>query len=316
MRSPADRANLYVHKRDQLSEASTMTVRTILAPLSGGAASEGAVETACRLAQRFAAHLEVLHVRADPRDTLPLLGQDISAPVAGELIELATRESAETAAKAKAIFDAAVTRHGIALRETPGNLGQAAAGAISAAWREELGHAPVVVARRARLNDLVVLGQSGRVQDKPHTDTLEEVVTRGGRPVLLAPARPGAPIGEVVAVAWNASPEAARAVGAALPFLSRASEVHVLTAGDKDDAPADAELAAYLAWHGISAVPHGVHKLDGVGTGELLLAAARDAGADLLVMGGYGHAPWREMIFGGATRQVVGTSRLPILLAH
>src|SRR5437899_128032 len=126
-----------------------MAIRTILTPLSGGEASEGAIETACRLAQRFGAHLEVLHVRADPRDALPLLGQDISAPVAGELIELATRESEESATKARAIFDAAVARHGLALREAPASMSQAAAGAVSAAWREELGLAPVAVPRRA-----------------------------------------------------------------------------------------------------------------------------------------------------------------------
>ena len=61
---------------------------------------------------------------------------------------------------------------------------------------------------------------------------------------------------------------------------------------------------------------HRIRPVKGVGTGELVLAEARDHGADLLVMGGYGHSPWREMIFGGATRQVVSTASLPILLAH
>jgi len=50
--------------------------------------------------------------------------------------------------------------------------------------------------------------------------------------------------------------------------------------------------------------------------GEQLLAGAREDGADLLVMGGYGHTPWRELLFGGATRAVVGTSLLPVLLSH
>jgi nucleotide-binding universal stress UspA family protein len=291
-------------------------IRTILAPLSGGAASEGAIETACRLAARFEAHLEAVHVRADPRETLPLLGQDISAPVANELIELAVRESDETAARARAIFDAALARHGFPLRDVPAAASQAAGGAASAAWREELGHASTVVPRRARLNDLVVLGQSGRVVDQPHSDTLEETVLRSGRPVLLAPSRPAVPLGQIVAIAWNASPAAARAVSAALPFLAQAAEIHILTASGKEDASPDAELASYLAWHGVKASAHAVRPLQGVGVGELLLAAARDAGADLLVMGGYGHAPWREMILGGATRKIVGSSRLPILLMH
>src|SRR5438477_6522718 len=96
-----------------------MAIRIILAPLSGGFANEGAIETACRLALRFQAHVEALHVRADPTDALPLLGQDISTPIAGELIELAQRESEDSAVRARAAFDAAVVRHGLPLRDTP-----------------------------------------------------------------------------------------------------------------------------------------------------------------------------------------------------
>jgi nucleotide-binding universal stress UspA family protein len=293
-----------------------MAIRTILAPLSGGSSNEGAIETACRLALRFGAHVEGLHVRADPTDALPLLGQDISTPVAAELIEMAEREGEDNAIKARAVFDAAIARHGFGLREKPLGAGQAAAGGTSAAWRETVGQASAIVPQRARLNDLVVLGQSGRVTDKPHSDTLDETVVHGGRPVLLAPARALAPVGEVIAIAWNASPEAARAVSGALPFLVEAREVHILSVGKEEESLSDAELAAYLGWHGITALAHHVQPVKGVKTGEALLASARDQGADLLVMGGYGHAPWREMIFGGATAQIVGSSRLPVLLSH
>jgi nucleotide-binding universal stress UspA family protein len=293
-----------------------MTIRTILAPLSGGSSNEGAIETACRLAQRFGAHLEALHVRSDPADALPLLGQDISTPVAAELIEMAQREGADNAVKARAVFDAAIARHGFPLRDQPAAAGKAALGSPSASWRDETGHAPAIVPLRARLCDLVVLGQSGRVANKPHSDTLDETVVHGGRPVLLAPAHPAGPIGEVVAIAWNASPEAARAVSGALPFLAEARAVHILSVGKENDSLSDTELALYLGWHGVAAVAHHVQPIKGVKTGELLLATARDQGADILVMGGYGHAPWRELIFGGATASVVGRSELPVLLSH
>jgi nucleotide-binding universal stress UspA family protein len=89
-----------------------------------------------------------------------------------------------------------------------------------------------------------------------------------------------------------------------------------LTAGGSDDSPPDTELTDYLAWHGVVGSAHRVRSVEAVGIGELLLGAAREYGADLVVMGGYRHAPWREMIFGGATRQIIGTSRLPVLLSH
>ncbi len=293
-----------------------MAIRTILVPLSGGAATAGAIETGCRLAQRFGAHLQALHVRPDPRDTLPMLGADISASVTADLIAMADRESEANAAKAKAAFDAAIAHHALPERQKPPAAGQAAGGSASVEWREEIGNPSSIVPRRGRLNDLVILGQSGRVVDKPSTDLPEETIVHSGRPVLLAPVRPAAPIGEVIAIAWNASPQAARAVADAIPFLSQAREVHIVTAANDENGSPDTELAAYLAWHGIAGMSHRVRPLDGVGIGELLLATARDHGADLLVMGGYGHAPWREMIFGGATRQIIGTSRLPILLSH
>ncbi len=293
-----------------------MAIRTILAPVSGCAATEGTVETACRLARRFAAHLEVLHVRADPRESLPLLAPDISASVTDELIAMATQESADNAFNAKTAFEAAVLCHALPRRNRPLGAGPDAASGPSVRWHEETGDAARIIARRARLNDLVILGQSGRVVDKPSTDIPEETIIHGGRPVMLAPVRPAMPIGEVIAIAWNGSVEAARAVAASLPFLYQAREIHILTAGEDDDRASDTALIDYLAWHGIVGTARRVRPLDGVSTGELLLAAARDCGTDLLVMGGYGHAPWREMIFGGATRRIIGTSRLPVLVSH
>jgi nucleotide-binding universal stress UspA family protein len=293
-----------------------MAIRTILVPLSGGATSGAAVETAALLAVRFRAHLGALHVRSDPRDALPMLGQDISTPVTADLLEMAMRESEENAARAKAAFEAQIARHGLALQSKPSAAAPGGIDIASAEFHEETGDPAELVPSLARLSDLVVLGQSGRVVDRPFSDTLEQTVMNGGRPVLLSPAQPVATVGEAIAIAWNDSPQAARAVAGALPFLAQARTVQIMTAGSEEETLHADELIAYLAWHGIAATAHLVEPVDGVGNGELLLSTAHDLGADLLVMGGYGRAPWREMIFGGATRQIVGTSRMPILLAH
>ncbi len=89
----------------------------------------------------------------------------------------------------------------------------------------------------------------------------------------------------------------------------------VITIAEEDE-EAPQPLIDYLAAHGVAAQHHRALPVKGVGAGEQLLAEARDAGADLLVMGAYGHQAWRETLFGGATREVVGTSLLPVLLAH
>jgi len=171
------------------------------------------------------------------------------------------------------------------------------------------------VPRQGQLCDLVVLGRSDRVVDQPHSDVLEDTVMRCGRPVLLAPAEPSSELGQTIAIAWNASPAAARAIAGALPFLRQAKAVRVMTLGDSDtgDGPA---LVKALAWRGVAATARHILSVRGAGPGAQLLGGARDDGADMLVMGGYGKAPWREMLLGGATREVVGTSLLPILIAH
>jgi nucleotide-binding universal stress UspA family protein len=292
----------------------TMEIRTILAAVSGGSASFGAVDLACRLARRFASHVEAFHVQLDPREIAVAAADPFGAPLAGVFIEEAMRDSAENRARARGLFDDAVRRHGLPVHDDappPGSdpmlLQQPSAG-----WREEKGYSATAIANRARLFDVLVLGRSGRVIDEPHGESVEEALLTSGRPVLIAPAEPPKVLGETIAIAWNDSPECAKALAAAMPLLARAREVHVLSVG-QTSAP---DLVRHLGWYGIRASADPVDPVKGVGTGELVLAAARDHQADLLVMGGYGHTPWRELLFGGATREVVGTSLLPLLLAH
>jgi nucleotide-binding universal stress UspA family protein len=291
-----------------------MEFRTVLVALSGGSASAGAAEIASRLAHRFASHLEAIHVRIDPGDLAVISADPGGGPLSFEIADKIERQALEAAAGARDIFDAAVKRHALPLQDAPPPLGTdpALLRRPSACWREEMGYGGDRIADRARLFDLVILGRSGRVVGEPAGEAIEKALLASGRPVLVAPAQPRKALGDVIALAWNASPEAARALAAAMPFLVRAREVHILSLGEAH-AP---DLARHLAWHGIRATASAVLPAERVAAGELLLAAARDHGADLLVMGGYGHSPWREMLFGGATRQILGTSLLPLFLAH
>jgi nucleotide-binding universal stress UspA family protein len=280
---------------------------TILVAASGGSASNGAIELACRMAKRFEAHLECFHVLPDPRQFIMMTGIDM--PVTAELIDRIVQDGKEVAARTKAEFEKAAARHSLPLDGTGRN-------APSANWREQTGYGPTAVAGRARFFDLVVLGRSERVVEQPHTDAVEQTLIRSGRPVLLAPMKVPAALGDVVAIGWNGSAAAVRAVSGSLTLLRAARSVVVVSVGTRDEGVSGNDIVAYLFWQGVAARQINVLPVNGAGPGEQLLAAARDQGADLLVMGGYGHAPWREMLFGGATRQLVGTSLLPLLVAH
>jgi nucleotide-binding universal stress UspA family protein len=285
-----------------------MTLKTIFVAASGGSASDGAVETACRLAARVGARLEGFHVKVDPIQIVMLAADGFGMPVAGDWIDRLVEDADKLAEATKTKFAAAVERHGMRMSATP----QAQA---SASWHVEIGYAPILVARRARFFDLVVLGRSDRVVDRPHSDTIEETLVLSGRPVLLAPAKAPATIGHRVALGWNGSAEAVHVMTAALPILEKADSVSAIRVGD-DTEMDPLPLLDYLSAHGISARHRQVLPMRGVGPGEQLLSEARDLGSDLLIMGAYGHRPWRELLFGGATQQVVGTGLLPVLLAH
>lgn len=288
-----------------------MSIRTILAAVSGGGATGGAAELACRLARRFEAHVEGFHVVPDAATVIAATGEGIASPASAALAESMMAEAAVMAAEARIFFDRTAARHRIARVAAP----RAALRDASATWREETGNAARLVADRARFFDLLVLGRSDRVVNEPHSGTVEESLMRSGRPVLLAPAESAGDIGQVVAIAWNGSPQAVRAMAATLPFLGAAKSVQLITAGEAESAGSN-QAVDYLAWHGIDAEPRPVRAGSSRRRGQALLEAARAGGADLLVMGAYGHPPWREQLLGGATEGAVRAMSLALLLMH
>jgi len=294
-----------------------MSIDTILVAASGGSASEGAITLAARLARRFEAHLEVFHAHADPKEAAMALGDGFAAPVAVDLIERATEEIAAAADRAKRQFEAAARQIQLKIADVPSAFEPTGAGKAGATigWRDETGFAPELIARRARLFDLVILGRSERVVDRPHTEVLEQTLLHCSQAILIAPEKAPEALGHCVAVAWNGSAEAARAVTGALPFLREARRVVILTAGQVEAGEGE-NLSQALLWRGIATEVRPLPSPHGISIGRQLLTAARAEGADLLVMGGYGRAPWSEMLFGGATHQVLGSSLLPILIAH
>ena len=188
-------------------------------------------------------------------------------------------------------------------------------------WLASAGDAREAFCRQALYADLLVLGQhdpSTRSAGTVPANFVESVVMATGKPALILPfaGKFGVP-GRDVLIGWNATPQAARAVTAALPWLRMARRVHVLEATD-DTAPhhaADLDIAHYLNLHGIVATPHRGHASPN-DAGEVLLSFASTVGADLLVMGCYGHRRARELVLGGASRTVLKSMTLPVLTAH
>ncbi|GAB6054426.1 universal stress protein [Magnetospira thiophila] len=288
-----------------------MTLRTILVPVDGSKAARAALELAFLVGRGFMAHVDVVHVRADPKNALPMLGEGMSGAMIEEMMDLAEKESAGIAAAARAMFEDLTTDQGVTVVDAPpGPID------VSASWREMVGREDDLVARMGRIRDLVLLPAPVDGIEGPTDQTLVAALYETGRPVLVAPAQVTETIGRKIVVAWNGSAEATRAVTSAMPFLAQADSVYLLTAETEGDAEFGVdELATYLSWHGVSALAQ-VFSPGGLSVGEALLGECGKVQADLLVMGAYSHSRMWEMVLGGVTRHILEKSRIPVLMAH
>ncbi|GAA0280937.1 universal stress protein [Alteraurantiacibacter aestuarii] len=187
-------------------------------------------------------------------------------------------------------------------------------------WVLDDGLAQLRLKVHAGLSDVVVMGACAEpFGQTSYSDVAAEVVTGARTPVMLVPEKcttfdPSVP----AVVAWNGSPEASRALRAAVPVLQRSSAVHLLSVIEEKrsefDLPA-IEGARYLARHGIEATMVELPQSSG-GIRDTLMHAAHSREAGLIVMGAYGHSRLRERILGGVSRSMITDPELPILLCH
>jgi len=285
-----------------------MTIRKVLVPLDGSDRDRLALNTAFIVARLFGARIDAMHVRVQPVDTLPFVGEGMSAALVQELVELSERETAARAAVAYKTFGMMRAAAGIPLATTDA----AAPGSASALWLERDGQEEDAVAAAGRLADLIVLAAPESPTSITSTGVFGVALFETARPVLVAGTRTlPLQLGHIV-VAWDGTAQATRALAASLPFLARAERITVVTSQEPGDDVDLQEVPAYLAWHGITADARAISQHPSVG--EALNEAARDA--DLLVMGGYSHSRLRELILGGVTRYMLEKATMPLLLAH
>jgi nucleotide-binding universal stress UspA family protein len=287
-------------------------IKTILVPATGSDSDSAVFASALVVARAFASHLEFLHVRPDAAATAVTMASDGGgATMVGGLIDRLEEDASQREEKAKQLFHGFCDREGLALRDAPpGPQGP------SAQWLREMGAEPYWIAEYGHAADLLVIGRSGEAGGVL-LDTIEGALIDSGRPLLIPPAVPLTTLPETIAIAWKASPQAARALTAASPFLSMAKQIVVLTVGEDRRAPEDEadRLMASLRWQGVPvSVRHLKPAADRSGP-EILLSAAAEHAA-LLVMGGYGRSRLREWIFGGFTLHVLRGAEVPVLMAH
>ena len=201
---------------------------------------------------------------------------------------------------------------------------QLARAKIEGQWIAANGYANDIVPSYARLSDLIVLGQTSPNDPEAFVaeQFVEHIVLSAGRPVLLVPsAGTFAPPGKHVLIAWDGSREATRAIHDALPFIAHAAKATLLTVHSVSDYPPrdripGADIALTMARHGVKVEVRELAVERETPVGDALLSQAAVLGCDLIVMGAYAHSRLHEVVLGGATRTVLQSMAVPVLLSH
>ena len=289
-----------------------MTVRRMLVPVVGRETDVSTLKTALSLADRMKAHVDALFVRADAAEFLPVMGEGYSGIVAQDILDAVDSAGDELAAKARETVEKVagelnvpVTRH-----DAPGDN-------PSIAYYQAKGPIFSVLQQESQLTDLIVYSHPEQALSSEMSSVLPDLLLGCRRPFLIAPEQAPESIGKHVIVAWNSGQEAASALRQARGFLPYAEKVQVaMIAEDEESAQSEIALPlAYLECHGVKAEAV-IIKEKTRNAGEVILNRFESSGADLLVMGAYGHSRVREFIFGGATRQILHQANFPVFMAH
>jgi nucleotide-binding universal stress UspA family protein len=274
-------------------------IKDIVVNLSEPGQTDFAVKYALSVARTFGAHLTGIAFLYDP-----VIPDGALGGVPMQLIEAQREENCKAAQSAVQRFEENARAVGVS--------------ASSRTVEASVGGGAMVFGKIARRFDLVVLGQSQREYGASEEVMIESALFVSGRPVMLVPyiQREGLALNRVL-LCWDGSRTAARAIGDAMPLLERAKEVDVVIVAEerKEEDMTGSHMAEHLARHGITATVKRLVKGD-ISIDSVVLSYAADTGADLIVMGGYGHSRFREFILGGMTRGILESMTVPVLMSH
>lgn len=274
-----------------------MTFKSILAAYSGEADGRASLEMALTLQRHWP-----LHVTGLAWHGLNTLQRNWRGVLPRDIEEILAERDADTVAEIRERFDAVMAERGDPAR---------------ADFLTVAGDSSLSLAETARGFDLVIMGRHSEEPDRSHFSARPDVVAlRAGRPVIVTPPRHAA--GELpqrVLIGWDGKRNAARAVVDAMPFLTAAAEVLLVSIGKAPPEREGATILNLMQHHGVNARPEILPEKRG-GAGRALLDAAQDFGAGLLVIGAYEHSKFHEDLLGGVTNLMLAEAPLPVLMSH
>jgi nucleotide-binding universal stress UspA family protein len=275
-------------------------IKDLIVNVNVGEGPDVAGRYAISVAETFGAHVGAVAFAYEP-----VIPPTVMGGIPASLIEEQRAENEKAAADALAKFGAAAKRAGVSFESRSSTASLAGAADRFGAM--------------ARRFDLSVIAQADPDKVAPEELIVEGALFGSGRPVVVVPyiQKTGVKFDRVM-VCWDASRNAARAVADAMPFLARAKAIDVVIVASerpKSDEIPGADIGHHLARHGLKVDVKRIVATD-TDVANTILSHAADTSADFIVMGGYGHSRLREFILGGATRGILASMTVPVLMSH
>ena len=292
-------------------------IKTVLVHLNGVETDEVALQTAYQLLRPFGGRLDCLRTRLDTDGRVAAASNVAmaSAIAVAETVSVLRRQDVLFTEQAQRNFKKFCTNEGILSGKKPKPGAE-----IEAAWVEKPGDAVEQLIAYGRLHDLLVLSHKSESHIGLTPAELGSIVLGVGRPVIIAAPKAPEKFPSKIGIAWKDTPEAARALSAAMPIISKADHVIIFSVNEDGGHAEECidcmeGIADNIRWHNPTVevqylVPGGRH------IPETILEAAFEAGVDLLVTGAFGHSRLRELFFGGFTQRVLDGTNFPVLLFH
>ena len=275
-------------------------LKDLVVNLSLSESSDPAADYALSIAEAFEAHIAGTAFAFEP-----VIFSSGMGGIASGIIDSAIAENERAAKAALDRFDSAAKKRGLSV-ETHRIT------ALVADAAERFG-------RIARRFDVSVVSQAALESTAAEDLFVQSALFTSGRPVVVIPYIQKAPMNlDHIMCCWDGSQPAARAIADAAPFLQKAKKIDLLivaTEKVRNDEIPGADMAQHLARQGFNVTLQQISATD-IDVANAILSYAADSLVDFLVMGGYGHSRWRELVLGGATRDILSSMTIPTLMSH
>jgi len=287
-----------------------MAFSSILVPLEESEILDSVLGTALVFARRYDSYIEGLCIRPSLAGAVAVGFEGGAAALSGTEEQFEQEQQLRTE-RLHAEFQNFIEANSIPLAED--NYTK-----LCARWVEDEASGIGIFGQRARVFDLTVVGRPMPGAMTPAMNTLETVLFESGRPVLIAPPTTPTDIGRHIVIAWNGGTETARAIAFAKPVLREADRITVLAVeGGMVPGPSAESVQVNLARDDVEVDVRSVPgRRSAAEAGNIILSETMEVGGDLLIKGGYTQSRLRQMIFGGATSQILANAEVPVLMAH